>query len=296
VLVSCPLSAVRPRACCTMLQRMLYDAAAHVVQCCSTYCTMLQHVLYDVAAHIVRWCSTCCTMLQHMLYDVAAHVVRCCSACCTMLQRSAVPGSVGAGAVRQAVPGLPRAGLARVLRVRPLATSAPGLGAFCHICTGTGRTLPHLHRDWAHPATSAPGLGAPCHICTGTGLARLSLASALVARARLGSLTGDLLLFCSRTTAPHCAFGYADGCRKCPVRPQLHGVWCIFCGGCCMLTPVTRSVCPVLNRPTSSPGPAHILPGTGPHPPRDVGLSASTCNATRDPLGSPPQHLHQDWV
>jgi hypothetical protein len=22
--------------------------------------------------------------------------------------------------------------------------------------------VPHLHRDWAHPATSAPGLGSPC--------------------------------------------------------------------------------------------------------------------------------------
>ena len=30
----------------------------------------------------------------------------------------------------------------------------------CHICTGTGHSLPHLHRDWAQPATSAPGLQA----------------------------------------------------------------------------------------------------------------------------------------
>jgi hypothetical protein len=57
--------------------------------------------------------------------------------------------------------------------------------------TGTGPTLPHLHRDWARPChictgtglappTSAPGLGSPLphlhrdwarpsHICTGTG-------------------------------------------------------------------------------------------------------------------------------
>ena len=54
---------------------------------------------------------------------------------------------------------------------RMCATSAPGLGSPCHICTGTGLA----------PATSAPGLGSPlphlhrdlarpCHICTGTGL------------------------------------------------------------------------------------------------------------------------------
>ena len=40
-----------------------------------------------------------------------------------------------------------------------LATSAPGPGP-CHICAGTGLSLPHPHRDWAHP----------CYICTGTGL------------------------------------------------------------------------------------------------------------------------------
>jgi hypothetical protein len=59
------------------------------------------------------------------------------------------------------------------------ATSAPGpgLGSPCHICTGTGLPLPHLHRDCAPPledfgrgprgtrptphATSALGLGSP---------------------------------------------------------------------------------------------------------------------------------------
>jgi hypothetical protein len=54
--------------------------------------------------------------------------------------------------------------------------------AYTHRVTHNQRSVsvPHLHRDWAHPchictgtgltrATSVPGLGAP-HICTGTGL------------------------------------------------------------------------------------------------------------------------------
>jgi hypothetical protein len=59
----------------------------------------------------------------------------------------------------------------RTTRVQPDICTGTGLTP-CHICTGTGLTLPtsapglssplpHLHRDWAHPA----------HICTGTGLA-----------------------------------------------------------------------------------------------------------------------------
>jgi hypothetical protein len=59
-----------------------------------------------------------------------------------------------------------------------------GPGRFAHsahIRAGKSwaRPVPHLHRDWAHPATSAHGLGSPshvraragltpCHICTGT--------------------------------------------------------------------------------------------------------------------------------
>jgi hypothetical protein len=54
------------------------------------------------------------------------------------------------------------------------------VSARCHICTRTGLTPTHLHREWAHrlpictgsgltPATSAPGLGSPLHFCTGTG-------------------------------------------------------------------------------------------------------------------------------
>jgi hypothetical protein len=217
-----------------MLQHVLYDVAAHIVRCCSTYCTMLQHMLYDGAAHVVRWC-------KHVLYDGAAHVVRCCSACCTMLQRSAVPGSVGAGAVRQAVPGLPRAGLARVLRVRPLATSAPGLGAFCHICTGTGRTLPHLHRDWSGPTIP----------CFGTGCARAP------------RLTHRRLVV---VLQPHHGASLRVRLRRRvqEVPGASTAAWCVVHLLWWML----------YANPGDSfrlPGaqPARILPGTGPHPPRD---------------------------
>ena len=53
--------------------------------------------------------------------------------------------------------------LRRVTHCRPavLSFGAPvGNGRPAHICTGTASTLPHLHRDWAHPT----------HICAGTGL------------------------------------------------------------------------------------------------------------------------------
>jgi hypothetical protein len=84
--------------------------------------------------------------------------------------------------------------LRRVTNCRPavLPFGAPvGNGRPAHICTGTASTVPHLHREWAHPthicagtglhcATSAPGLGPPlphlhrnwafrAHICKGTG-------------------------------------------------------------------------------------------------------------------------------
>ena len=72
---------------------------------------------------------------------------------------------------------------ARPIRRGPTATPAPGLGAPlphlhrdlahpCHICTGTGLTLPpHLHRDWARRCHICVGTGlTPCHICVGTGL------------------------------------------------------------------------------------------------------------------------------
>ena len=83
--------------------------------------------------------------------------------------------------------------------MRTPATSAPGLGHPCHICTGTGLTraifagpgsltphmhrdcahhCPHLHQDWAHP----------CHICTGTALAAVGYAcSTALAGVRLST-------------------------------------------------------------------------------------------------------------
>jgi hypothetical protein len=46
----------------------------------------------------------------------------------------------------------------------------PSLSCAVPSAPGLGLPLPHLHRDRAHPATSAPGPGSPCHICTGLGL------------------------------------------------------------------------------------------------------------------------------
>ena len=58
--------------------------------------------------------------------------------------------------VEDPVPHTPRLG-SPVPQLTP-ATSAPGPGSPCHICTGTGLTPATSHRKWAHP----------CHVCTGT--------------------------------------------------------------------------------------------------------------------------------
>jgi hypothetical protein len=63
--------------------------------------------------------------------------------------------------------------LQRLRPTHPLSpTSAPGLGSPCHISTGTGLTLPHLHQDGAH-----------CHICTGTSHDRGGLQAMLSSKA-----------------------------------------------------------------------------------------------------------------
>ena len=40
--------------------------------------------------------------------------------------------------------------VARRAENSPAAASSLRLGSPCHICTGTGLTLPHLRRDWAY--------------------------------------------------------------------------------------------------------------------------------------------------
>ncbi len=119
-----------------------------------------------------------CSMLFYVAC-CASHVARCISfvrrrACLQQSSRSSP--RISGHPIRVWQPEAPRARApshAHNAHLTDLlsATSAPGLGSPCHICTGTGLPLPHLHQDWPRHCRICTGTGLrTCHICPWTGL------------------------------------------------------------------------------------------------------------------------------